>query len=700
MSDRAAGRNRLDEAASPYLRQHADNPVHWQPWDDQALAEACDRDVPIFLSVGYSACHWCHVMEEESFADSAIAEVLNDHYVPIKVDREERPDVDRIYQTICQLVTRSGGWPLSVWLTPDGRPFYVGTYFPNEERHGRPAFRELLEGLAETWENDRAEIEDRADQWMQAIKGEVEEVDEPGSLPEDDTLERAADTALRSADRESGGFGTNGPKFPQPTRIELLLRAHDRTGRDAYRAVAVDALDAMATRGLFDHIGGGFHRYATDREWTVPHFEKMLYDNAELPRVYLAGYQVTGDERYAEVVTDTLSFVTRELTNPDGGFYSTLDAQSERDGEREEGAFYVWTPAEIRAAVPDDTDAELFIDRYGITPDGNFEGQNVLVEASALDSLAEEYDLGIDDVVARLQRAREAAFEARAQRPRPPRDEKILAGWNGLMISAFAEAAIVLDPAYAGPAEAALAFIHNHLWDGDRLHRRYKDGDVAVDGYLDDYAFLAHGAFTLYEATGDVNHLGFALDLTRRIETEFWDADTGALYFTPTSGEDLAARPQDLTDQSTRSSAAVAIDVLLSLSHFVPHDRFDSIAARALETYGSRINSNPLQHASFASAADRRATGSLEFTVVADTLPADWRAQIGATYVPNRILSVRPRELAEWLDTLGLDEAPPIWADRDGTDAPTIYTCRSFTCSPPQTDIDAALEWAADLAPT
>ena len=358
MSTRAS-ENRLDEEESPYLRAHADNPVHWQPWDERALQEARERDVPIFLSVGYSACHWCHVMAEESFDDEAVAEILNEQFVPIKVDREELPDVDRIYQTICQQVSGRGGWPLSVWLTPDQRPFQVGTYFPKEPKRGMPGFTELLEDIANSWSDpeEREGIENRAEKWTDALAGELESVPDQPREPEEDVAETAAKAAVRAADRDHGGWGS-GPKFPQTGRIHLLLRAHKRTDRDVYREVATEAFDAMAAGGMYDHVGGGFHRYATDRDWTVPHFEKMLYDNAELPRAYLAGYQVTGDERYLTVATETFDFIQRELTHEDGGFFSTLDAQSEDEsGEREEGAFYVWTSDEIYEAVEDDTDA-------------------------------------------------------------------------------------------------------------------------------------------------------------------------------------------------------------------------------------------------------------------------------------------------------------------------------------------------------
>ncbi len=694
MSQPQVARNRLDEEASPYLRQHADNPVNWQPWDDEALAAAETLDRPIFLSVGYSACHWCHVMEEESFQDQDVAEVLNDRYVPIKVDREERPDVETIYQTICQLVTRGGGWPLSVWLTPDGRPFYVGTYFPRDERRGMPGFLDLLTGLADTWETDREEIESRADQWLEAIRGQVEDVDGTPSDVDDEQLRNAADAALRSADRQYGGFGTGGPKFPQPGRIDLLLRAHARYDDDDYLAVAIEALDAMATGGMYDHIGGGFHRYATDRDWTVPHFEKMLYDNASLPRIYLAGHQITENPRYRTIAAETLEFVDRELSHPDGGFYSTLDAQSERAGSREEGAFYVWTPEEVRQALDDVTRADIVCDRFGITDGGNFEGRTVLTIATDVDTLAAEYGRSVEDIEAVLDDAKGTLFDARSDRSRPDRDEKVLASWNGLMTSAFAEAGLVLDPSYTDRAARALSFIEDHLWNGDRLRRRFKDGDVKVDGYLDDYAFLARGALDTYQVSGDVGHLSFALDLANVIVEEFADAESGALHYTPESGTDLVARPQELTDQSTPSSAGIAIDTLLALAHFSHDDRLATTAGDALERYSDRINGNPLQHASLALAADRYTRGSAELTIVADGFPESWRERLGSTYLPNRLLSVRPPTLEAWLDRLDVDESPPIWADRTQVGGePTVYACRSFSCSPPETEIEAALEW-------
>ncbi len=699
--------NRLAETASPYLRQHADNPVAWQPWDETALELARERDVPIFLSIGYSACHWCHVMEEESFSSDPIATRLNESFVPIKVDREERPDIDSVYMTVCQLVRGSGGWPLSVWLTSDGRPFHVGTYFPPVPRQGMPSFQQVLDGIVDAWNDpdERDELEARADQWAAAVEGELEETPEtPGNAPERQLLSSAADAAVRGADRDYGGWGS-GQKFPHPGRIHLLLRAADRTGRDVYRDVATETLDAMASGGLFDHVGGGFHRYCVDREWVVPHFEKMLYDNAELPRAFLAGYQLTGEDRYARVARETFAFLQRELTHPEGGLYSTLDAESERDGSREEGAFYVWTPEEIGAVVDDDLDADLFRDRYGVTESGNFEGRTVLTESASIPELAAEFDLDPENVRARLSRTRQRVLEARADRPRPPRDGKILAGWNGLAISALAEGALVLDPSYADAAADALSFCRDRLWDPKRrrLDRRFEDGRVGIDGYLEDYAFLGRGALDCYQATSDVDQLAFAVELARVIGRTFYDADRKTLYFTPEGGESLLARPQELTDTSTPSSTGVAVQLLDAVDRFVPDEGLGEIAESVLRTHGSTLERNPLTHSSLVLAADSRAVGALELTVASDGLPDAFREAVAERYLPTRLLSVRPPTddgLDEWLDALGVDAVPPIWADRTARDGkPTVYACRSFTCSPPNQEMRSALEWADRLAP-
>ncbi|MFC5973123.1 thioredoxin domain-containing protein [Halomarina salina] len=728
--------NRLADAASPYLRQHADNPVNWQPWDDAALESARERDVPIFLSVGYSACHWCHVMADESFSDDETAAVLNEEFVPVKVDREERPDIDQLYLTVCQLVRGNAGWPLSVWLTPDLKPFFVGTYFPPEPRRGMPGFRDLLTDIADSWSTpeDREEMEQRAEQWTRAIEDELEDVPEPDAVPESDLVEDAGAAAVRSADREYGGFGT-GQKFPQPGRLHLLARAHDATERDVYREVLDETLDAMASHGLYDHLGGGFHRYCVDREWAVPHFEKMLYDQAELTRAMLEGYRITGTDRYAEAARDTLEFVERELTHPEGGFYSTLDAESvvpegtanasggesadgsvvpedgapddagdaddEGHGEREEGAFYVWTPEQVRAVLADEELADLFCERYGVTQSGNFErGTTVLGVSAPVDELGEEFDRTPEEVERGLTTARERLFEAREERPRPPRDEKVLAGWNGLMTWAFADGALTLGDAFADTAADALDFVRDELWDAETgtLSRRYAadhDG-TDVPGYLEDYAFLGRGALATYEATADPDYLGFALDLGRALVERFYDEERGTLYFTPTGGEELVARPQEVTDHATPSSSGVAASLLLALDAFAPNEGFDDVAETTLSANSRRMQSNPLQHSALALAADEFAGGHVELTVAADGWPEGWREQVGETYLPRRLLAPRPAAddaLDDWLSTLGVAETPPIWAGREATGGATAYLCESFACSPPQSDLADALAW-------
>ena len=734
--------NRLDEAASPYLQLHADNPVNWQPWDDKALAAAQEHDVPIFLSVGYSACHWCHVMEKESFDDETVAATLNESFVPVKVDREERPDIDRIYQTVCQQVSGRGGWPLSVWLTPAGKPFYVGTYFPREARRGMPGFLDVLESIHESWQTERDDILDRADQWAAIARQELESVPDDGATTKpagngpatqiepaagatetggSDQLLQAAAAIRRTVDREHGGFGNSGPKFPQPPRVDVLLRAADRLDRgdttttdglsepDAFRGPARETLDAMAQGGLYDHLGGGFHRYATDREWIVPHFEKMLYDNAELPRVYADAYRQTGDTRYRDIVTETIDFVDAELRHPDGGGYSTLNAQSpipaeRRDGTEpgadEEGAFYVWRPEEVHNAIGDSALASLFCDRYGVTDRGNFEGDTVLTINTSIEALAADRTISSDEVRTRLATAREAAIGHRSNRPRPSRDEKVLGAWNGLFIGAAADAALAIDDLPPAVAVETVEFVREQLWDGDRLARWYKDGAVGGNGYLEDYAFLGRGALRCFEATGNVEHLVFALSLAETIEAAFWDADDRTLYFTPEDGERLIARPQEPIDQSTPSSLGVATQLLSLLDPFVSHDRFHAIATAVVNTYRGTIESSPLQHPTLAICADLVDGGPTEITLAATAPPDEWLSAIGERYLPNRVLAHRPptaSALDGWLDRLGSDDVPPVWADRGADGDATAYLCCDQTCSAPLSDPSALSEWIERL---
>jgi len=729
-------RNRLTDEPSPYLQQHADNPVHWQPWGTAAFERAQAHDVPVFVSIGYSSCHWCHVMEEESFADEEVATLLNDSFVPIKVDREERPDVDSTFMTVCQLVTGGGGWPLSAWCTPDGKPFYVGTYFPPEPRENTPSFTGLCERIASSWSDteQRAQMVERAEQWSASARDELESVPAGAGDPPDETLlDEAAAAAMRGVDHEHGGFGSGGPKFPMPGRVDLLLRSGAQTGRRELLTAATKTLDGMASGGMYDQIGGGFHRYAVDRSWTIPHFEKMLYDNAELPMAYLDAYRLTGDAAYARVAGESLRFLERELRHPDGGFFSTLDARSQqprsRGGdpdERVEGAFYAWTPEEVDDALDDD--ASMVRQRYGIESGGNFErGTTVPTLSASIEQVAADHDRPVDEVAETLAGARAALFDARESRPRPARDEKVLASWNGRAISAFARAGQTLGTPYEDVAVDALDFCRDRLYDAEtgRLDRRWLDGDVAGPGYLDDYAFLARAGVDVHAATGDLEPLAFALEVTEALVAAFYEPDDGTIYFTrdadDTTGADdaaeaddaagpddtgaegagaagtLFARPQEFADRSTPSSLGVAAETLLILDGFRPDDRFRSIAEDVLATHADRIRSSPLEHVSLVRAAARLATGAVEVTVAAETVPSAWQDALGDRYLPGHVLTRRPPTAAgldAWLDRLGLDAAPPIWKGRaaDGGE-PTVYVCEGFTCSPPRTDVDAALDW-------
>jgi len=705
--------NRLDEAASPYLRQHADNPVHWQEWGEDAFERAREHDVPIFLSIGYSACHWCHVMAEESFDDPEVAEKLNDNFVPVKVDREERPDVDALYMKVCQVVRGGGGWPLSVFLTPDRKPFYVGTYFPKHPKQGQPGFLQLLDDVAQNWTEDRGDLEGRADQWLSAARGELEDLPEPVDLGADSPLADAADAIASAADRTYGGFG-RGQKFPQSGRLHVLLRASRLD--DEYAEVARGTLDAMADGGLYDHVGGGFHRYCTDRDWTVPHFEKMLYDQAELARLYVDGHRALGDSRYAAVARETLDFVDRELGHPDGGFYATLDARSppvgDPEGEREEGAFYVWTPDQVADAVADYADdapcdaddgvlADLTCERYGVDDAGNFEnGTTVLTVSASVSDLADDFDADQKTVREWLNAAETRLRAARADRPRPARDDKVLAGWNGLMARAYAEAGLALDERFADRAAEAIEFVREELWDGSRLARRTIEGDVAGVGYAEDYAYLTAGSLATYEATGDHAHLAFALQLADAMLDACYDEESGALYEAPEEVDDVDVRSQATGGGSTPSPVGVASETLLALDAFDPEAGYADAATAMLQRYGGRIDSNPGRLPELALAADTNTGGHREVTVAANRLPEDWRAAVGESYLPDRLLTRRPPTdagLSELLADLEVAEVPPVWADRSAENGPRAYVCR-HACSPPLDDAAGITAWLAEFS--
>lgn len=692
MSD-PTSQNRLSDAPSPYLRQHADNPVNWQPWDQQALQAAKERDVPIFLSIGYAACHWCHVMAEESFESEEIAELLNNNFVPIKVDREERPAIDDVYMRVHQMVRGGGGWPLSVFLTPDLEPFYVGTYFPPTARRNQPGFKSLLEDIVENWTDpaERSEIEARAQQWATALQSDMSIDAETETSLEDSILGSAAESLISQADREHGGFGT-GQKFPHPARLNLLLRAYRRNGTTEAREVTVETLDAMAKGALRDHVGGGFHRYCTDRTWTEPHFEKMLYDNATLSMAFLDGYRVTGTDRYAQIAEETLHFLDRELRHQEGPFFSSLDARS----GGEEGAYYQFTRSEVKQAVSDagltnpDRAIDIAAQHWGITSDPTV--PRIHRDIGELADAQERSESIIRD---EIMDARQALLSYRSTRDRPPRDEKVLAGWNGLVLSAMAAVGLTWDPKWAREAERTLDTLLEWLQEEDSLARRYADGEVGISAHLEDYAYLCRGALNVFEATGNKRHLGAAIDLADAMIEHCYEAETGHLYDTGTDADTPVARPMTLRDGSTPSPVGVATTTLLALDPVAPDRDYGGIAETIIATTGRAINQSPSEYATVIAAHDRLRRGVIEVTV-AGWPPESWRRTVTSRFEPDRVLYHRPAEQPElrtWVEELELDEIPVVWADRETREtSPTAYVCRR-SCSPPLEESTAVVSW-------
>jgi uncharacterized protein len=553
--------NRLANETSPYLLQHKDNPVDWYPWSEEALSKARDEDRPILLSVGYSACHWCHVMERESFEDEETARMMNEHFVNIKVDREERPDIDSIYMAAVQALTRHGGWPMTVFLTPEGSPFYGGTYFPPVPSRGMPSFKQLLLGVADAYENRRAEVLQSAGSVRDFLQASTAAAMPESEATNAELLDRAAGSLLSELDRRFGGFGA-APKFPQAMNLEVLLRHHKRTGdRSALDAVEL-TLRSMANGGIYDQLGGGFARYSVDTYWLVPHFEKMLYDNALLSRLYLETYQATGDAFYRRIAEETLDYVLRDMTSEGGGFYSAEDA----DSEGVEGRFYVWTPEELVAALGTD-EANLAARYWDVTERGNFEDKNILHVPHPPEAVAEECGLSPEELRDRISEIRDKLFAVREKRIRPGRDEKILAAWNGLMLRSFALAARVTGREdYREAAVKNAAFIVEKMKEDGRIHRSYKDGRARFNGYLEDYAMVADGLVAVYEATFETRWLVEADELMDAVSELFWDEEMRAFFDTPADHEELVTRPRDVYDNAAPSGTSVATAVLLELS--------------------------------------------------------------------------------------------------------------------------------------
>ena len=651
--------NKLIHETSPYLLQHAHNPVDWYPWSEEALRRATAEDKPIFLSIGYSACHWCHVMERESFEDDATAQTLNKHFVSIKVDREERPDLDRIYMSAVQALTGSGGWPMSVFLTPEGKPFYGGTYYPPTPRFGMPSFQQVLRTVADAWENRRADLLKGGARVVQAIERQALPAMAEGDLQRS-TLERAVHGLRRDFDRVHGGWG-GAPKFPQPMVLEFLL-SYDHLERDVKaREMVTKTLEAMACGGMYDQLGGGFHRYSVDNQWLVPHFEKMLYDNAQLARVYLHAWQATGNHFFRTVTEEVLDYAVREMAHPAGGFYSTQDA----DSEGVEGEFFVWVPAQIRDLLGDS--ADVFASAYGVTEGGNFEGKSVLEFVGSLDQRPA------------LAGARRRLLEARERRIHPGRDEKVITAWNGLMLAAFAEAARSLERQdYRHIAERNAGFLLRELrQQNGRLLRTWKAGEAKLNGYLEDYACLIEGLLELYQTTFDASWFLAAQETAATMITHF-QAPDGGFFDTSDDHETLITRPRDLQDNATPSGSAMAVTVLLKMGGFTNELRYVDIAHKALAQMQSTLARYPLSFGQWLQALSYAVSNPREITIVGDPNSPDTEALLNAVrdgYRPFQLVAMGEPDA---------DTTVPLLAQRGLVDGQAAaYVCRSLTCQAP-----------------
>ena len=672
--------NRLINETSPYLQQHAHNPVEWYPWGDEALSRAEREDKPILLSIGYSACHWCHVMERECFENKAIARIMNDNYVNIKVDREERPDLDAIYMGAVQALTGSGGWPLTIFLTPQLKPFYGGTYFPPEDRQGVPGFPRVLQTVAQAYRTRKGEVESAAVQIITYLNRSAESGRELEPLTE--KMPGIAYTSIRAAfDAQNGGFGS-APKFPQPMLLEFLLRQCCRTGDPLCLLMVEHTLTKMAKGGIYDQIGDGFHRYSVDARWLVPHFEKMLYDNALLSRIYLHAYQATYKQIYRRIVVETLDYALREMTNKDGGFYSSQDA----DSEGIEGKFYVWTPGEIIEALGKD-DGELVTRYFGVTREGNFEGKNILSQVVETKALSTELGITPEKLEERIAKAKARLLERRAHRVSPHRDEKILTDWNGLMLSSMAEAASVLEREdYLKAAIANATFLTKALYDSGTLKHSFKDGQAKVNGFLSDYSLLCEGLLSLYRASFQEQWLNIAKNLVDAMLDRFWDKERGYFYDTAHGQETVLVRPRNIYDNALPSGSSAASFVLIELARLTDNKEYEKVATANIRSVQELMVRYPPSFGHWFCALDFYLTKPLEIAVLGrpgDPATKALMKVINEHYFSNKVLAVKNPEEPAQIDI-------PQLRDRAMLDnKPTVYVCENFVCNTPVTEPEA-----------
>ena len=691
--------NRLAGELSPYLLQHKDNPVDWYPWGEEALARAKAEDKPIFLSIGYSACHWCHVMEHESFESESIAELINAHFVSIKVDREERPDLDQIYMNAVQLMTGRGGWPMSMFLTPTLEPFYGGTYFPPTAKMGMPGFDDVLRGVNDAWTNRREQAVEQAGKLTEAIR-DMGRRGSGGDTEGGDSLSlelqhNAVAHLERSFDFTYGGFGGE-PKFPHPMDLRLLMRFYHRDPRDGVLEMLRLSLDKMAGGGMYDQLGGGFHRYSVDARWLVPHFEKMLYDNALLATTYVEAFQLTRDEQYARTARETLGYVLREMQGEHGGFYSTQDA----DSEGVEGKFFVWTPDEIRDVLGEEL-AELFCRIYDVSEGGNFEGDNILNLPKTIAQCAALMERDEKDLREQLATARCKLFGVREKRIHPGLDDKVLVGWNGLMIEAMSLAAGALDePRYLQAAEAAAEFIWNNMRREDgRLLHTFRNGEARLDAYLDDYAALANSLVALYEAGFNETHLDRAIELTDTMLAHFGAAGDnaegdGGFFYTADDHEELIARQKDVTDNAVPSGSGLAATLLFRLGKLTGRTDYLEAAQETLQSTAAQMEQMPMAMGQMLLALDMHIGPTYELAVlgdVADGETADVLADLRTRFIPNRVLACRAAAKVEG-GSRAMDE---LFAGKEANaEGPSVYVCENFACREPVVGKEAILaEW-------
>ena len=679
MTDSKRHTKRLAHETSPYLLQHAHNPVDWYPWGEEALERARAEDKPLLLSVGYSACHWCHVMERESFEDLEIAALMNERFVCVKVDREERPDIDQVYMGAVQAMTGRGGWPMTVFLLPDGRPFHGGTYFPPDDRHGLPGFPRVLTSVADAYRNRRADLEKSAGQMVEHLQQGLEALPPGPDELSPRLLDQAAQTLKGQYDARFGGFG-GAPKCPPAMALEFLLRYWRRSDDGQSLVMVKHTLAQMAGGGMYDQLGGGFHRYSVDQRWLVPHFEKMLYDNALLARVYLLAYQATGEAGFRTICEETIDWVLREMADPRGGFYSTLDA----DSEGVEGKYYVWTPQEVELLLGPD-DAAVFDRFYDVTPSGNFEGKSILHVTSDVSTVARELNTSPHELSEILTRGRQQLLAERDKRVRPGLDDKVLTAWNGLMLRALAEAARVLGrDDYRAAAERNAEFVMVDMRRGDRLLRSWKGGQAKLDGYLEDYAAYADGLLALYEATFEPRWLGEARVLADQVMEQFWDPGQNAFFDTAAGHEQLIVRPRDFFDNATPSGNSLAADVLLRLAKLTGEERYEAPARAAIKPLAEVAARHANGFGRLLCALDFAVSTIKEVAIIGRQDDPATRSLIEAAfaaYAPHKVVAgAEPGDH----DAIA---ATPLLADRGLVDGkPAAYVCVGFTCQAPTSD--------------